>query len=112
MAPEATPAGAFLYIEGAGLYLNAGGGSPAGHGTLVGRYEYADDTDGGFMTFGTKVQSVTVTSDHLVAGALRLRLEYRTDFADDAVFPDDDGGFKDSQTTFTVGLVYSFGGKI
>ena len=79
---------------------------------LVGRYEYADDTDGGFMTFGTKVQSVTLTSDHLVAGALRLRLEYRTDFADDAVFPDDNGSFKDSQTTLTVGLVYSFGGKI
>ena len=79
---------------------------------LVGRYEYADDTDGGFMTFGTKVQSVTVTSDHLVAGALRLRLEYRTDFADDAIFPKDDGSSKKSQTTLTAGVVYSFGGKI
>jgi Putative beta-barrel porin-2, OmpL-like. bbp2 len=79
---------------------------------LVGRYEYVDDTDGGFMTFGTKVQSLTVTSDHLIAGSLKARLEYRTDFADDDVFPDEDGTFKDSQTTLTVGLVYSFGGKI
>jgi Putative beta-barrel porin-2, OmpL-like. bbp2 len=79
---------------------------------LVGRYEYADDTDGGFMTFGTKVQSFTVTSDHLVAGGLKLRLEYRTDFADDAIFPKDDGSDEKSQTTLTVGLVYGFGGKI
>ena len=78
---------------------------------LVGRYEYNDDTDG-FMTFGTKVQSFTVTSDHLVAGGLKLRLEYRTDFADEAIFPKDDGSDEKSQTTLTVGLVYGFGGKI
>ncbi len=79
---------------------------------LVGRYEYADDSDGGFMTFGTKVQSFTVTSDHLIAGALKARLEYRTDFADEAIFSKDDGSSKKSQTTLTVGLVYGFGGKI
>ncbi len=79
---------------------------------LVGRYEYADDSDGGFMTFGTKVQSLTITSDHLVAGGLKLRLEYRTDFADEAIFPKDDGTDEKSQTTLTVGLVYGFGGKI
>jgi hypothetical protein len=80
--------------------------------TLVGRYEYLDDTDGGFMTFGTKAQSITVTSDHLIAGALKARLEYRTDFADDPIFPKDDESSEKSQTTLTVGLVYSFGGKI
>jgi len=79
---------------------------------LVGRYEYLDDTDGGFMTFGTKAQSLTVTSDHLIAGGLKMRLEYRTDFADEAIFPKDDGSAKKSQTTLTVGLVYGFGGKI
>jgi hypothetical protein len=79
---------------------------------LVGRYEYIDDSDGGFMTLGTKAQTVTVTSDHLVAGALKVRLEYRTDFADEAIFPKDDGSYEKSQTTLTVGLVYSFAGKI
>ena len=79
---------------------------------LVGRYEYIDDSEGGFMFLGTKAQTLTLTSDHLIAGGLKARLEYRTDFADDDVFPDDNGGFKDSQTTLTVGLVYSFGGKI
>jgi hypothetical protein len=79
---------------------------------IVGRYEYVDDSEGGFMTLGTKGQSITLTSDHLIAGALKARLEYRTDFADADVFPDEDGGFKDSQTTLTVGLVVSFGGKI
>jgi hypothetical protein len=64
------------------------------------------------MTLATRAQSVTVTSDHLIAGSLKARLEYRTDFADQALFPKDDGSFKKSQTTLTVGLVYSFGGKI
>ena len=79
---------------------------------LVGRYEYADDTDGGFLTFGTKAQSLTVTSDHLIAGGLKTRFEYRTDFADEAIFAKDDGSSRKSQTTLTVGLVYAFGGKI
>jgi len=79
---------------------------------LAGRYEYLDDTEGGFMLLGTKGQTVTLTSDHSIAGSLRARLEYRTDFADQAIYPKDDGTFKKSQTTLTVGLVYSFGGKI
>jgi Putative beta-barrel porin-2, OmpL-like. bbp2 len=79
---------------------------------LVGRYEYLDDTKGGFMLMGTTGQEVTLTSDHLVAGGLKMRLEYRTDFADAAIFPKDDGSKKKSQTTFTVGLVYAFAGKI
>jgi hypothetical protein len=79
---------------------------------IVGRYEYVDDSQGGFMTLGTKGQSITVTSDHLIAGALKARLEYRTDFADEDVFPKDDGTVKGSQTTLSVGLVVSFGGKI
>jgi hypothetical protein len=80
--------------------------------SLVGRYEYLDDSDGGFMTIGQKAQTVTVTSDHLVAGALRLRLEYRGDFTDDAFFSDEDGDAKDSQHAVLVGLGVSFGGKI
>ncbi len=79
---------------------------------LAGRFEYVDDTDGGWMTLGTRATSLTVTSDHTIAGALRARLEYRADFADSDVFPDENGGSTDSQSTFTVGLVVTFGGKI
>jgi hypothetical protein len=79
--------------------------------SLVGRFEYVDDTKGGFMTFGTTARSVTVTSDHTIAGALKARLECRTDFADEAIFPKDDGSTQKSQTTLTVGLVYTFGGS-
>jgi hypothetical protein len=79
---------------------------------LVGRYEHVDDEEGGFMLLGTTGQSLTVTSDHLIAGALRARLEYRTDFADLELFPKDDGSLKKSQTSLTVGLVVGFGGKI
>jgi hypothetical protein len=79
---------------------------------LAARYEYVDDSEGGFMLLNTTGQSLTVTSDHLVAGSLRARLEYRTDFADEPVFPRDEGDFKKSQTSLTVGLVVTFGGKI
>jgi predicted porin len=85
---------------------------PTSSWALAGRYEYVDDTEGGWMTLGTKAQTITVTSDHLIAGGLRARLEYRTDLADEAIFTDEGDASKDSQTTFTVGLVYVFGGKI
>jgi len=79
---------------------------------LVGRYEYLDDGDGGFMTIGGSAQTLTVTSDHLIAGGLKMRLEYRTDFTDAPFFVDSDGDLKESQSTVTVGLVYGFGGKL
>ena len=79
---------------------------------LVGRYEYLDDTKGGFMTIGTTAQTLTLTSDHVIAGGLKTRLEYRTDFADQAIFLKDTGAKSKSQTSLTVGLVYGFGGKI
>ena len=84
---------------------------------LVGRYEYLDDTDfppdgTPFMLIGQKAQTLTLTSDHLVAGGLKLRLEYRGDFTDSPFFTDDKGALKDSQHAVTVGMVYAFGGKI
>jgi hypothetical protein len=79
---------------------------------LVGRYEHLDDSDGGFMTIGQKAQTVTLTSDHLVAGALKLRLEYRGDFTEDPFFTDENGRQKNSQHAVLVGVVYTFGGKI
>jgi parallel beta-helix repeat protein len=39
-APASMPGRTFQYVAGAGLYVNAGGGSPAGHGTQVGRRLY------------------------------------------------------------------------
>jgi hypothetical protein len=79
---------------------------------LVGRYEYLDDTDGGFVTVGQKAQTVTLTSDHLVAGGLRLRLEYRRDFTENPFFTAENGGKKDSQHTVLVGLVYTLRARI
>jgi hypothetical protein len=79
---------------------------------LVGRYEYLDDADGGFMTIGQKAQTLTLTSDHLIAGGLKLRLEYRGDFTDEPFFDDEDGGEEDSQHAVLAGVVFAFGGKI
>ncbi len=79
---------------------------------VAARYEYVDDTRGGFMTIGGKAQSVTLTSDHLLAGGLKARLEYRLDLTDGDFFAKSDGSKADSQSTVTVGLVYGFSRKI
>jgi len=48
----------------------------------------------------------------VVAGALKLRLEYRGDFTEDPFFTDEYGQQKDSQHAVLLGLVHTFGGKI
>ena len=50
------------------------------------------------MTIGTKAQSFTVTSDHLIAGALKARLEYRLDTTDGDFFTKYDGTPTDTQS--------------
>lgn len=78
---------------------------------LAGRYEWIDDPDG-FMTIGQKAQEITITSDHVIAEAWRVRFEYRTDFTKDPYFPSEDGTLETSQTTLSIGVVYGFTGKI
>jgi hypothetical protein len=79
---------------------------------LAGRYEYLDDTKGGFMTIGGKAQSLTITSDHLIAGALKARLEYRLDHVDSDYFTKSNGTKTGDQSTLTIGLVCGFAGRI
>jgi hypothetical protein len=86
--------------------------APSPKWALAGRFEYIDDTDGGFMTLGQKAQSFTLTSDHLVAGGLKTRIEYRLDRAEKPFFTDDAGRLKKSQGAFVIGVVYTFAGKI
>ncbi|HVO11549.1 MAG TPA: porin [Vicinamibacteria bacterium] len=79
---------------------------------VAARYEYVDDSQGGFMSIDGRAQSFTLTSDHLIAGGLRARLEYKLDHVDRDFFHKSDGSLVANQPTFTVGLVYAFAGKI
>ncbi|HXY41230.1 MAG TPA: porin [Vicinamibacteria bacterium] len=79
---------------------------------VAARYEYLDDSKGGFMTIDGKAQTFTITSDHLIVAGLRARLEYRLDHVDRAYFHKSDGSLVANQPTFTVGLVYAFTGKL
>jgi Putative beta-barrel porin-2, OmpL-like. bbp2 len=63
-------------------------------------------------SIGQKAKTLTLTSDHLVAGGLKVRLEYRRDFTHSPFFANDHGDSKKSQSAFIIGLVYGFGGKI
>lgn len=79
---------------------------------VVGRYEYLDDSKGGFMTLNGKGQTFTATSDSKLPGDLILRLEYYLTTSKDPFFANSDGVLKKSQSTLTAGVVYAFGGKI
>jgi hypothetical protein len=79
---------------------------------LVGRFEYLDDSKGGFMTLGQTGETVTITSDHKLPGDVMLRLEYYLNLAKNPFFNNSDGVLQKSQSTLAVGVVYAFGGKI
>lgn len=74
------------------------------------RYENVDDEDNVMFagTLGPKVQEVTVTGEHKVAGNLLVRLEYRYDKADQDIFEDEGGAVTDTQNRAVLGVVYSF----
>ena len=60
------------------------------------------------FTTGTlqNVKEFTLTGEYKVSGLIS-RLEFRTDFSDEAFFPDGDA-FKKDQATLTLGLIYAF----
>jgi hypothetical protein len=57
-------------------------------------------------------QAPVPTSDHLIAGALKARLEYRLDHIDSDYFTKSDGTKTGDQATLTLGLVCGLSGKI
>jgi hypothetical protein len=78
---------------------------------VAARVEHLDDGEGGFMTIGGTARTYTLTSDHQVAGELRVRLEYRLDRSE-GYFTRADGRPTSSQSGLNVGIVYVFRGRI
>jgi hypothetical protein len=74
---------------------------------FAGRFEHVDDSDGGYMTIGQSMQSLTATSDHTIANDLSARIEFRFDTAEDDFFIDDEGDFTQNQPSLTLGVVYA-----
>lgn len=75
---------------------------------VAGRLEYVDDSDAGFMGIGTKAQSFTATSSHLIANDLLARIEFRFDTADTDFFDHDEDGpnSTENQASLTLGVAY------
>jgi len=75
---------------------------------VIPRVEWFDDPDG-FMT-GTRqsMKDATVTGEFRLLDGLLMRLEYRRDFSDVAVFTKRSGAAVTSQNTFGLGLLYSY----
>lgn len=77
---------------------------------LAVRYEWTNDKDN-FMYgtgLGPKVQEVTVTGEHKIAGNLLLRLEYRHDMSDKEIFEKEGAATEKSQDRAILGAIYSF----
>ncbi|MFY9271134.1 MAG: porin [Candidatus Manganitrophaceae bacterium] len=77
---------------------------------LAVRYENVNDKDDILFVSGQqpKVQEVTLTGEHKVAGSLLLRVEYRHDRADKKIFEEKGGNKTDTQNRLIAGVVYTF----
>jgi hypothetical protein len=75
------------------------------------RLEFYDDAAG--LTTGTiqQLKEVTGTVELKATDTLLCRIEYRTDFSDQAVFKNNDGAMKKNQSSIGVGVLYSFSFK-
>ena len=77
---------------------------------LAPRYEIFRD-DEGFATGLTQtLQEVTLTAEYQAAAGFLTRFEFRTDFSNEDFF-EKDGGFRSTQPTLGVAVIYSFGTK-
>ena len=89
-------------------YLKLSTGSVA----FTARGEVMDDEDG-WAGIGTTVSSGTLTAEFKLGGGVLARADFRQDMADADIFKGEGAlDAEDSQTTFTIGLVYAFGGKL
>ena len=78
---------------------------------VIPRIEWFDDPDG--FTTGTSqtLKETTLTSEFKMKSGLFSRVEYRHDFSDVASFSKSTGEAVTSQSSFAVGVVYSFAMK-
>ena len=78
------------------------------HVAVIPRFEYYDDTEGGFTTGAAqKVKEVTLTAEVKHTQGLVMRIEYRGDWSDVDYFVKD-GRPKDNQHTFVIGWIFGF----
>jgi hypothetical protein len=76
---------------------------------VAGRFEYIDDSEGGWMTIGQKAQTFTATSDHTIFEDLIARFEFRFDTTEDDYFldlGDTPPVLSQNQFMLTAGFVY------
>ncbi len=79
---------------------------------VAGRFEYLSDRGGLFSGTTQSLKESTFTFDRRMADGLLLRTEYRRDFSNRRYFLTDQPGLlQNSQTTATLGLIWSIGQK-
>jgi len=101
-------AGADVTWQGVALYAKAQA-TPVF--ALIPRFEYYDDSDGGFTTSAAqKLKEFTLTAELKHSQGLIMRLEYRRDWSDIDFFTKDLEP-RDNQNTFSVGFIYGFSSK-
>ena len=79
---------------------------------LNGRFEYLADRGGFFSGTGQDLKEATLTAVYQPVNGFQAKLEYRRDFTNVPFFLTGNPALlKRSQTTATLGLLWSFGGK-
>ena len=101
-------AGADVSWKGVGVYAKAQANPVF---AVIPRFEYYDDTDGGFTT-GTaqKLKEFTLTAEIKHAQGLIMRLEYRRDWSDVDFFTKGTSA-RNNQNTLSVGWIYAFSSR-
>jgi hypothetical protein len=84
--------------------------TPYRHIAFSPRYEWFHDVEGCTTGTAQRVQEVTLTADYIIATGFVSRLEYRTDWSNQAVFQrgTDQRSSRD-QSTFLVSFIANFG---
>jgi hypothetical protein len=100
-----TVAGADVSWKGGALYAKAQANPVF---ALIPRFEYYDDSDGGFTTGAAQiVKEFTLTAEVKHSRGLMMRLEYRRDWSDIGFFSKG-GSARDNQNTASIAWIYAF----
>lgn len=76
--------------------------------SITGRVEWFSDQDGIRTGIGQDLAEGTITGEYKINDHLKVRLEYRHDHSNQAVFEDNEGGFKKDQDTIAFQTLVIF----
>ena len=94
--------------QGVGGYLKY---TPSSWFALIPRYEFLRDADGFMTGVSQDLQEFTLTAEFKHKDGMTMRVEYRSDMAEEAYFLRHTDELVKNQNVFTLGWIYAFSSK-